>query len=118
MDRKSHSGSKLSVGDEGPVHQESKKQVSVTKSSMEAEVIATSDCANAFIQLRNYLIGQGCDAMTAIIYQDNQSCITMMSNGKSTSKEYREAKVFILIFARTELMGAANALTKPVQHII
>ena len=58
-DRKSHTGSCVVIKDVGAVHCKSSKQSIVTKSSLEAELIALPDSANQGLYLRNFLISQG-----------------------------------------------------------
>lgn len=58
-DAKSHTGSCIVIGDVGAVHCRSSKQLIVTKSSTEAELVGLSDSANQGIFIRNFLIAQG-----------------------------------------------------------
>jgi hypothetical protein len=59
VDGRSHMGSCIVTGDEGAVHCMSVKQVIVSKSSTEAELIGTSDSANQGVYMRNFLMAKG-----------------------------------------------------------
>lgn len=58
-DRRSHTGGCVVIGDVGAVHCRSSKQMIVTKSSTEAELVGLSDSANQGIFIRTFLIAQG-----------------------------------------------------------
>ena len=126
-DGKSHTGSCVVIGDVGAVHCRSSKQLVVTKSSTEAELVGLSDSANQGIFIRNFLIAQGYGMPPVTILQDNQSCMALIDRGRSAAERTRhihiryfwvkervdtgEAKIEYL---RTEDMYA-NVLTKPLQ---
>ena len=59
------------IGDVGAVHCRSSKQLIVTKSSTEAELVGLSDSANQGIFVRTFLIAQGYKMEPVTIYQDN-----------------------------------------------
>jgi hypothetical protein len=126
-DGKSVTGCVTVIGDSGPVHAKSVKQKIVTKSSTEAEVVATSDSANQALHLRNFLIEQGHKQESTVIYQDNLSCMALINKGKSSSERTRHMSIryfwltekikegeIKLEHIRTEDMYA-NLLTKPLQ---
>jgi hypothetical protein len=126
-DGKSVTGCVTVIGDYGPVHAKSVKQKIVTKSSTEAEVVATSDSANQSLHIKNFLVEQGHKQKTVIIHQDNLSCMTLINKGKSSSERTRHMSIryfwlsekikegeIELKHLRTEDM-CANILTKPVQ---
>ena len=70
-DGRSHTGSCVVIGDVGAVHCRSSKQLIVTKSSTEAELVGLSDSANQGIFVRTFLIAQGYKMEPVTIYQDN-----------------------------------------------
>jgi hypothetical protein len=128
IDGKSHSGAAVFVGDNAVVHVKSGKQSIVTKSSTESEVVATSDNMNQAFYVRNFIIAQGHKASPVEILQDNLSCIALLERGKSNSMRTRHIQIRYFWISerldgieaecthlRTELMGPANILTKPLQ---
>ena len=77
-DRKSHSGTVISLGNNGgPVFTRSAKQKLVSDSSTMAELIALHDGLHHVIWMRNLLRELGADPPPAVIYQDNMSTITL-----------------------------------------
>ena len=127
-DGKSHTGACIMIGDAGPVLAESCRQQIVTKSSTEAELVALSDSTNQLLHMRRFLSAQGHPQGPATIYQDNMSCMALQDKGRSTSKRTRHINIryfwtkeqcdngeIIVLHRATELMGAANILTKPTQ---
>jgi hypothetical protein len=91
-DGKSHTGLVVSLGD-GPISVSSTKQKIVTKSSTEAELVALSDGASPVIDFQQFLKSLGEAKSSAIIYQDNQSTIAMVSNGSSKSDRTRHINI-------------------------
>ena len=127
-DGKSHTGACIMIGDAGPVLAESCRQQIVTKSSTEAELVALSDSTNQLLHMRRFLSAQGHPQGPATIYQDNMSCMALQDKGRSTSKRTRHINIryfwtkeqcdngeITVLHRATELMGAANILTKPTQ---
>ena len=125
-DMRSHSGACITLG-KGPVFSKSSKQKLMSKSSTEAELIGLSDNFPQVIWTRNFLIEQGYDVPPGKVYQDNQSTITMVKKGRSTSERTRHINIrffFIkdkidngeleLEYLPTEDM-VADILTKPLQ---
>lgn len=125
-DFKSHTGCVIGIG-KGPVYAKSTTQKLNTKSSSEAELVGVSDSAGQVIWTRNFLIQQGYDLGPATIYQDNQSAIALVRNGKSNSDRTRhiairfffiadrvESKEIAIEYLRTGDM-LADILTKPLQ---
>jgi histone deacetylase 1/2 len=125
-DMRSHSGASITLG-KGPVFAKSSKQKLMSKSSTESELIGLSDNFPQVIWTRNFLIEQGYDVPPGIVYQDNQSTLTMVKKGRSTSERTRHINIrffFIkdkvdngeleLEYLPTEDM-VADILTKPLQ---
>ena len=81
-DQKSHTGYYMTLGS-GAVISSSKKQKLNTRSSTEAELVATDDAASPMLWTSRFLHEQGYDVKT-IFYQDNRSAILMESNGCSS----------------------------------
>ena len=80
---------------------------------------------NQAIHQKNFLEAQGYRKLPAILYQDNQSTITLVNKGRSTSlstrhiniryfwlKERIESGEIEVIYKPTEEMGPANIATK------
>jgi len=124
-DRKSHSGGFIIVGNGGPLYVTSTKQHIVTKSSTEAELVAVSDIASEVISVNHFGIAQGLPAQPAVIYQDNNSTMSLIANGGPCSKRSRHIDIrhfwmtervqqgdFTIVRCPTEVMWA-NILTKP-----
>jgi hypothetical protein len=125
-DFKSHTGCVIGIG-KGPIYAKSSTQKLNTKSSSEAELVGVSDSAGQVIWTRNFLIEQGYDLGPATIYQDNQSAIALVRNGKSNSDRTRHiairfffiadrvaSKEIVIEYLRTGDM-LADILTKPLQ---
>ena len=126
-DMKSSSGGVIMIGERGPVDASSCKQTIVTKSSMEAELVAASDLLNEALSLQRFLVAQGHEEKPVILYQDNQSCMHTIASGKAGSKktrhidirhfwikQYVDRGIVIVTKIATEEMPA-NILTKPLQ---
>ena len=126
-DGRSHTGSCVVIGDVGAVHCRSSKQLIVTKSSTEAELVGLSDSANQSIFIRTFLIAQGYKMKPVIIYQDNQSCMALVERGRSGAERTRHIQIRYfwvkervdtgevrVEYLRSEDMYA-NVLTKPLQ---
>ena len=114
------------IGEHGPAFVRSTKQPIVAKSSTEAELIATSDSANQVFHVRNFLIHQGHDQGPATILQDNMSTMALIEKGRSTNMRTRHIQIRYfwvkervdngeaeICYMKSESMGPANALTKP-----
>ena len=125
-DYKSHTGTIIGIG-KGPIYAKSASQKINTKSSSEAELVGLSDSAGYVIWVRNFLIAQGYDVGPAKIFQDNQSAIALVKNGKSNSDRTRHiairfffvadrvrSKEISIEYLRTGEM-VADILTKPIQ---
>ena len=125
-DKKSHTGSVVTLG-KGAIYAKSGTQRLVTKSSTEAELVGLSDAGNQVLWSRNFLELQGHPQPPALIYQDNQSTIQLIRNGRSNSERTRHVDVRyfflhnrierkdvdIVYLPTTEMI--ADILTKPLQ---
>ena len=125
-DYKSHTGCVIGIG-RGPVYAKSTGQKLNTKSSAEAELVGLSDSVGQVIWTRNFLLEQGYKLGPATVYQDNQSAIALVKNGKSNSHRTRhiairyffikdrvDSKEIRIEYMRTGEM-LADILTKPLQ---
>lgn len=79
VDRRSHTGSCVVIGDLSAVHCRSSKQQIVCKSSTEAELVGLSDSANQGIYPRNFLTLQGCNMAPVTVFQDNTSRMALVA---------------------------------------
>ena len=125
-DMKSHTGSVVTLG-KGTIYAKSRTQRLMTKSSTEAELVALSDAANQVIWTRNLLESQGYPQPPALVYQDNQSTIQLICNGRSNSERTRHVDIRyfflhdrittgdidIVYLPTTDMI--ADILTKPLQ---
>ena len=122
---KSHTGVCISLG-EGPVFVRSVKQKIVTKSSMEAELVARSDEAGLLFHIEDFIKSQGYTCVICV-GQDNQSTIAMISDTVKESMRTRHIKVryfwlrerikhgeLTVVYVPTGAM-LADLLTKPMQ---
>jgi hypothetical protein len=91
-DRRSHTGSTISLG-KGSAYAKSSSQKINTKSSTEAELIGLSDSASQVIWSRNFLAAQGYEMGPAKIWQDNMSTIAMIKNGRPNSDRTRHIDI-------------------------
>ena len=125
-DFKSHTGCVITLG-KGAIYGKSSTQKLNTKSSTEAELVALSDSANQVIWTRLFLIDQGYQDRSTIIYQDNQSTIQLIKNGRSNSERTRHISIryfflhdrvrqedITITYKPTDEM-LADMLTKPLQ---
>jgi hypothetical protein len=125
-DMKSHTGACTTLG-KGAVFITSSKQSIVAKSSTEAEMIAVSDHAGELIAQNEFYIHQCGSNKPAILFQDNQSTIRLIKNGKSSSDRTKHIKIrFFWLKERVDLKDIlveympteemiADILTKPLQ---
>ena len=123
-DQKSHTGYYMTLGS-GAVISSSKKQKLNTRSSTEAELVATDDAAGPMLWTSRFLHEQGYDVKT-ILYQDNRSAILMESNGRSSAgkrsrhldiryffiNDLKEKGLVSIRYCPTEEM-VADYMTKP-----
>ena len=125
MDYKSHTGLCVQFG--GTIFAKSTKQKINTKSSTEAELVGLSDSVSHIIWCRAFLLHQGYTLGPATVYQDNQSTMAMLKNGRSHSNRTRHINIryywakdavdqgdIAIDYLPTEEM-LADILTKPLQ---
>jgi hypothetical protein len=126
QDGRSHSGLVIKVAD-GTVEGKSKKQTLTTKSSYEAELVATSDMSSEVIRTRDFLLGQGYKIGAVKVEQDNKSCIAMIAKGRPENpltrhinvrfffvKDRVDAGELEIVYVPTEDL-VADVMTKPLQ---
>ena len=121
-----HTGATIRIG-LGPVYSKSSGQKINTKSSAESELVGLSDSTGQVVWTRNFLIEQGYVLGPAVIYQDNQSTMALIKNGKSNSDRTRHIAIrFFFVSDRVnnneiklEYLETgdmlADILTKPLQ---
>jgi hypothetical protein len=82
-DMKSQTGGAMSMGI-GVLHAKGNKQKLNVKSSTEAELVGNSDYLPYNLWLMHFLHEQGYEITDNILYQDNQSTIRMLKNGRNS----------------------------------
>jgi hypothetical protein len=110
----------------GAMDARSTKQKLNTKSSTESELVALSDMCSKVIWHRDFIIAQGYNPPPARVYQDNQSTMALINNGKSNSDRTRHiairyfwirdrvnSKEIEIVYCPTDQM-VADILTKPI----
>ena len=125
-DFRSHTGTAITIGG-GATYAKSSVQKLNTKSSTESELVGASDSCGHILWTRDWLIHQGYTEKPAILHQDNQSTMALISKGYSTSDKTRHINIryfFIkdrvdageleVRYCPTEEM-LADLLTKPLQ---
>ena len=126
---KSTSGMCVTLG-VGNFISSSKVQKLNSKSSTEAEIIAVSDGMNIPLWLGDFINHQGYGKHPIRLEQDKQSCITLLTKGRSTAEttrfieirkfwisDYIRIKAIDIVYVPTEDM-TSDYLTKPVQGAI
>ncbi|KXJ62360.1 hypothetical protein RP20_CCG010799 [Aedes albopictus] len=109
----------------GPVAWASRRQTSVSLSSMEAEYIALSETCQELLWLRRLMADLGEDVSKATtVFEDNQSCLSFVKAERTSKrskhidtrqhfvKDMTERGEAALVYCPTERM-VADALTKP-----
>ena len=109
-DFKSHTGAVMSLG-KGAAKAMSKKQKINTRSSTEAELIATDDVISQIIWTKLFLEAQGYEVKDNILYQDNKSAILLEENGKQSSGK-RTRHLNIKYFYLTDQIEQGNVTVK------
>jgi Reverse transcriptase (RNA-dependent DNA polymerase) len=97
-DMRSHTGSVIGIG-KGPIYVKGSGQKLNTKSSTEAELVGLSDSTGQVLWTRNFLVSQGYELGPAKVYQDNQSTIALVKNGKSNSERTRHIAIRFFFIA-------------------
>jgi len=125
-DGKSHTGLVVTVGDTVVLCQSSKQKL-VTRDSTEAELVGLSDKMNEVIKSWEFMVNQGYDDLPPpTMYQDNQSTIELVLNGKGKyrTKYMRVRQGVVMESIHREEMRVeykptremlADVLTKPLQ---
>ena len=69
------------------------RQKLVAKSSTEAEVVALSDGLTHVLWAREFLTAQGHDVTPMVVYQDNQSVLSLMKTGRSNKHRTKHLNI-------------------------
>ena len=80
---RSHTGGVMSMG-RGMIHCRSSKQKLNTKSTTESELVGTSEYVPFNIWIVMFMGKQGYDINKNVLFQDNQSTIRMLKNGRES----------------------------------
>ena len=83
-DLKGHTGGFTSYGS-GTYSTKSKKQRLNSCSSCETELIGTGEYFKHITWARNFMLAQGYNMKATILYQDNESTIKLINNGRRSS---------------------------------
>ena len=105
-DFKSHTGGGLTFGVGTPITQ-SRKQKLNTRSSTEAELVATDDMSTMILWTKLFMEAQGYTIRKNILYQDNKSTILLVNNGKKSSGK-RTRAINIRYFFLTDQVEKGN----------
>ena len=123
---RSHSGVCVTLG-VGVFYSKSTAQKLNTTSSCHSEAVALAKCLQQSLWSQYLIEGQGYPATPITVFQDNQSTIKLMENGRPTSELTRHIrigyfwvhdliikKIIKLVYCPTEFM-IADIITKPLQ---
>ena len=124
-DMRSHTGAVMTMG-QGAVQSISKKQKMNTRSSTEAELVATDDIIGQVLWTQNFLREQGIPVEKSTIYQDNKSAMLLEQNGRASAgkrSRHLDIRYFFITdrinkgdievkYCPTDLM-TADYMTKP-----
>ena len=105
-DMRSHTGAIMTLGS-GAVQSISKKHKVNTRSSTEAELVATDDVIAQVVWTKNFLEAQGVKIKSNIIYQDNKSAMLLEKNGRSSAGK-RSRHLDIRYFFITDQVNQGN----------
>ena len=118
QDMKSHTGVVMTMGSGGIINV-SRKQKMVSKSSMEAELIAGDDIANSVIWANYFIEAQGYRNDGTVLLQDNKSCMLLHNNGKaSSSKRTRHLNIRYFFLADCIKKGKLTVEFCPTDEMI
>jgi hypothetical protein len=101
-DYKSHTGVTMTLG-EGVISSVSTKQEVMSRSSTEAELVGLDDVISKILWSKLFIVAQGYNVKTTIIYRDNTSAMKLKENGKSSSGK-RSRHFHIKYFYITDLI--------------
>ena len=91
----------------------SKVQKLNSKSSTEAEIIAVSDGMNVPLWLADFIAHQSHKAQPVQLEQDDQSCITLLTKGRSTADTTRFIAIRKFLISDYIRNGAINVVYVP-----
>ena len=77
--------------------------------------IAFSDVASEALCLRNYVIAQGHSKKPAVIYQDNNSTMTLIDNGGPCSKRSKHIDIRYFWVSEKVADGSINVVRCPTE---
>ena len=115
-DMKSTSGMCVTLG-LGYFISTSKVQKLNSKSSTEAEIIAVSDGMNVPLWLADFIEHQGHKAQPVQLEQDNLSCITLLTKGRSTAETTRFIAIRLFWISDYIRIGAIHVVYVPTEDM-
>ena len=116
-DFKSHTGAVMTMGD-GAMQTISSKQKLNTRSSTESELVGGDDSITKILWTRLFIKAQGYDIEENILYQDNQSTILLIENGrKSAGKRSRAINIRYFFIADQQEKGLVNVRYCPTEKM-
>ena len=95
----------------------SKVQKLNSKSSTEAEIIAVSDGMNVPLWLADFIRYQGHGKHPVRLEQDNQSCITLLTKGRSTAETTRFIEIRKFWISDYIRIGAVDIVYVPTEDM-
>ena len=95
----------------------SKVQKLNSKSSTESEIIAVSDGMNIPLWLAGFIAYQGHGELPVNLEQDNQSCIALLTKGRSTAETTRFIEVRKFWISDYIRNGAVNIIYVPTEDM-
>ena len=88
-----------------------------SKSSTESEIIAVSDGMNVPLWLAGFIAYQGHGQIPVRLEQDNQSCITLLTKGRSAAETTRFIEVRKFWISDYTRIGAVNIVYVPTKDM-